>query len=156
MAGLAHHNKTNRSFSFSGSDLSLLISSSESNGQFALLRVGTPAGSWTPPHLHQREDELVYVLSGALTARTPTGSIELTSGETLLLPRGIPHQLGNHAAEPAESLLLCSPGGFDDFLAMVTQPEGEASPEIDEASEYQERVLRIAARFGIELRQRVD
>ncbi|MDM8518138.1 cupin domain-containing protein [Desulfobacterales bacterium HSG16] len=43
-------------------------------------------------HLHQSEDELLLVLKGKLTIRTPEDSIELAEGELFVVSAGLKHQ----------------------------------------------------------------
>jgi len=43
-------------------------------------------------HHHETEDELFYVVKGALTIRLRDGEIHLREGELVVIPRGVEHQ----------------------------------------------------------------
>jgi uncharacterized cupin superfamily protein len=68
-----------------------------------------PAGEavW-PYHLHHANEELLLVLEGSPTLRTPTGERELAPGEAALFARGQEgaHQVINRSDRPARVLVV--------------------------------------------------
>jgi mannose-6-phosphate isomerase-like protein (cupin superfamily) len=50
---------------YRGSLLTFLAESKDTGGSFALLEATLKPGNEPPPHVHEREDELFYVLDGA-------------------------------------------------------------------------------------------
>ena len=135
---------------FAGTAVDVLVPSAVTDGAFALLRIANPPGCWTPPHRHQFEDETVYVLSGTMQVRTSDGARELRPGQALVLPRGQPHQLGNAGTEEANLLVLCTPGGFDDFVRAAGRPASAGgTPSMTETDVA--RLIQAAPRYGIEL-----
>jgi len=71
-----------------------------------------------PYHAHLAEEELVVVLSGRPSLRTPAGWRELEPGETVAFPRGEQgaHQLVNRSSEPARFLAVSTNGEPDIVL----------------------------------------
>jgi uncharacterized cupin superfamily protein len=68
-----------------------------------------PPGQRTfPYHYELGNDELLVVVSGRPTLRTPTGETELGPGECVLFPSGPEgaHQLANATEEPVRVLLV--------------------------------------------------
>jgi mannose-6-phosphate isomerase-like protein (cupin superfamily) len=54
-------------YDFDGARFVIKASGAETGGQLAVMEVLSPAGLEVPPHVHDGEDEMFYVLSGDLT-----------------------------------------------------------------------------------------
>src|SRR5438093_8742568 len=65
-----------------------------------------------PLHLHRNEDEVWYVLEGALRFRIGDEEIDAPAGSAALAPRGKPHTFWNPSREPARYLLVMAPKTF--------------------------------------------
>jgi len=63
----------------------------DTNGSFALSEYNAKAGNEPPLHVHEREDELYYVLEGEIDAFVGDEVFRLKTGESLFLPKGKPH-----------------------------------------------------------------
>ncbi|HET7511073.1 MAG TPA: cupin domain-containing protein [Solirubrobacterales bacterium] len=74
-----------------------------------------PGEAAYPYHAHYSDEELVIVLSGKPTLRTPEGTRELEEGEVLHFPVGEEgaHQLYNQTEEPVTFLAISSSGRPD-------------------------------------------
>ena len=68
-----------------------------------------------PYHLHLAEEELVLVLAGQPSLRTPEGWRELAEGDLVSFPRGEAgaHQIVNRTAEPVRFLAVSTNGEPD-------------------------------------------
>ena len=78
-----------------------------------------PAGEAAYPyHLHLGEEELLVVLSGQPSLRTPAGWRELDEGDVVAFPRGEAgaHQIVNRTAETVRFLALSTNGDPDIVL----------------------------------------
>jgi uncharacterized cupin superfamily protein len=67
-----------------------------------------PGESTFPYHYEIGNDELLVVITGRPTLRSPAGERELAAGDCILFPSGPEgaHQLTNHMDEPARVLLV--------------------------------------------------
>jgi uncharacterized cupin superfamily protein len=77
-----------------------------------------PPGQATYPyHFHHAQEELLFVLSGRPSLRTPDGWRDLVPGETVVFPvgEGGAHQLVNRTDE-AVRLLVVSPNRVPEIL----------------------------------------
>jgi uncharacterized cupin superfamily protein len=83
-----------------------------------------PAGEAAYPyHFHYADEELVIVLSGTPSLRTPEGTRELEEGEALRFPLGEEgaHQILNRGAKTATFLAISSNGRPD----IVVYPDSD-------------------------------
>jgi uncharacterized cupin superfamily protein len=80
-----------------------------------------PGEAAYPYHLHLTEEELVIVLEGRPSLRTPEGWRELEAGEVVSFLRGEggAHQIVNRSDEPVRFLALSTSGEPD----VVVQPD---------------------------------
>jgi len=103
-----------------------------------------------PRHTHTREDEVYFVLAGELEVTVGEKTFVLRSGDTLLAPRDIPHQLRNSGNNTNHYLLVFSPSGFEEFImaTAVPAPENALAPTEPPAVAIK-NVHKLAASFGI-------
>jgi len=80
-----------------------------------------PGEAAYPFHFHYSDEELLIVLRGRPTLRTPAGTRELDEGEAVRFPLGEEgaHQILNHSGEPVVFLAISSSGHPD----VVVYPE---------------------------------
>jgi mannose-6-phosphate isomerase-like protein (cupin superfamily) len=77
----------------------------ELNGQYVKLAKLKGAFIW---HKHDHEDELFYVISGELRLEFRDKVVNLTSGEFIIVPRGVEHR---PVAEKEVAVMLFEPKG---------------------------------------------
>jgi quercetin dioxygenase-like cupin family protein len=89
----------------------------------AIVEYTTLRGEEPPEHTHDTEDEIFYVLQGALTFRCGAESFEAGDGGFVFLPRGISHGYTIRSDGHARLLVVTSPaqesavGGWGGFVA---------------------------------------
>jgi quercetin dioxygenase-like cupin family protein len=96
----------------------------------------TSIGAGPPLHVHDHEDECLYVLDGELSVRCGGDAFDAAAGSFVFLPRGRPHRFWA-AGLSARLLLIAVPGGIEDYFAAINAAASDA-----------ERV-RIGERYGI-------
>lgn len=111
------------------------VSSRDTNGVFAVVEVVTPPQGEVAMHVHEREDELVYVLEGTLEVTLGDQTMTATPGVLALLPRGIPHGFTNVGSSPSRVLDTILPGGFDAYFGELAAlyANGEPDPKAVDA-----------------------
>jgi mannose-6-phosphate isomerase-like protein (cupin superfamily) len=131
-----------------GDTYTIKADAAATGGGFGLVEASVPPGGGPPPHSHGREDESYWVLEGELLFRTPDRKLRAGPGDFVFLPRGIEHSFTNPGAEPARTLLLVTPGGFEGFFAEVGVPArpGGRAPALDPAD--LPRLVAATERFG--------
>lgn len=75
-------------------------------------------GEGTPWHRHSAVEDRSYVLAGALMfeTRAPPAQVELTAGDTHVVPVGTVHRVFNRSAAEAR-IVLVQHGGRYDFIS---------------------------------------
>lgn len=81
-----------------------------SSTSFAFLALDPP-GTGVPPHVHTTQDEHLYILEGTYTLYLDGEWLTAGPGDTVRLPRGLPHALYNRSEDAAQSLVWVSPAG---------------------------------------------
>jgi quercetin dioxygenase-like cupin family protein len=106
-------------------------------------------GEMTPLHVHP-EDEVVYVVEGALTLFVEDEPVRLEAGDSFAAPRGIPHTLVVESREVhyLSATAARSAARYEDFLRAVALP-AEGSPLSWQESGDSSRLAAIAAPNGI-------
>jgi len=64
-------------------------------------------------HVHRREDEVGYVLEGALEIRLADQTVVIEAGDVAHLPKNIPHAIRNPLKTPSQYLFMAIPAGLD-------------------------------------------
>ena len=130
---------------------SILLSGEDTGGAYCLLDMRVAPGIGVPRHTHTLEDEALFVLSGELKATVGDEIFTLRTGETLIAPRNIPHQLRNSGNVPNHYLIMFSPAGFEEFLkaTSVPAPDNAVAPTEPPTIAIQ-NVFELASDYGIQ------
>jgi quercetin dioxygenase-like cupin family protein len=99
----------------------------ETNGDYYVFEVVSPPGFGIPPHIHQHEDEVIYVVEGEYAIVLGGEVFTATTGAILHFPRGTPHGFQNVGATPGKTLWHVTPGAnfepfFDELGALPAGP----------------------------------
>lgn len=97
------------------------LTSDRSDGSIYIFESDFEPGAGNRLHVHSREDEIAYVLEGALEVRLRDSTATLEVGGVGRLPRGLPHALRNPLETPSRYLFLAVPGGLDRWFDAVAQ-----------------------------------
>jgi mannose-6-phosphate isomerase-like protein (cupin superfamily) len=97
-------------------------------------------------HVHHREDEWYYVISGEFTFKAGEKSFQLQVGGSIWLPRGIPHVWANTTNANGKLILVCQPGGFEKFFEEM----GREMENVSQA-EAHTKMGEVMAKYGMEM-----
>ncbi len=123
----------------------------DTEGRFSLLEVTLVND--IPRHVHDRADECIYVLDGALGIEFDDRTYTATEGMFTLLPRGVPHALRRASTPPPRVLQISSPGGWELYLEDLFEagPAVLTDGRLDPA-----RINPIAAKYDIRYEERAE
>ena len=78
-----------------------------------------------PLHVHPGFDETFLVLDGRLEVTVRDEASQLASGATAHVSGDVPHTFRNPDGEHARFLLICSPGGIEDYFRGIAAGDAE-------------------------------
>jgi quercetin dioxygenase-like cupin family protein len=113
-------------------------------GAFGLVdHLAMPPGFASPYHTHQAEDEAFYVIDGEVAFVLGDTWSVAGPGTYVFGPRQVPHGFKVLGDAPAHMLLLCTPGGFEQFIVELST-SAPAPPDMAQ-------LMAVAARFHIDI-----
>ena len=127
-----------------GERVTLKLTGEESDGGVAVVEISTPPQVGPPLHVHQREDETVYVLEGMYEFRVGGRTIPAPPGTFAFLPRDIPHSYTNVGYRPGRLLVTITPAGFEQFFE-------EASLLAPDVPVDLEQLRAIGRKYGLDI-----
>jgi len=124
--------------------VSSTLSSRQTGGACYFFEGQFEPGSGNRLHVHRDDDEIAYVLDGALAVRLGDESLEVAAGGIAFLPKGIPHALRNPLEVPSRYLFAAIPGtSLERWFEAVEAAAGNGS--LDDKT-YRE----LARKHGLE------
>jgi mannose-6-phosphate isomerase-like protein (cupin superfamily) len=105
----------------------LVRTSAEDSGGAITVLEEIPPMLDTPLHVHSREDELFYVLEGEHIVTRGDEEFQLGPGEAIFLPREVPHAQRRVVPGEGRQLVICTPGGFDEFFRDLARAHSEGT-----------------------------
>ena len=114
------------------------VKSQDTNNVFSVIQIVTPPGKGVASHVHENEDELVYLLEGEIEVTLGDQSMLAVPGVMALLPRGIPHGFTNVGDTPSVVIDTILPGQFDNYFVEMAALYNNGEPtqeEVDALSE---------------------
>jgi len=119
------------------------LTSRHTGGAYCLFETAFDPGDGNRLHVHRREDEIGYVLEGALEVRLRDQTLVLEAGGVARLPKGIPHAIRNLLGTHSRYLFLCVPGGLDQWFDALAQASSNGA--LDDAT-----YSRLSGDYGID------
>lgn len=135
---------TGRKLNILGHAVTIKLQRKETKGHYYVMEVITPPGLGIPPHVHEHEDEMIYVLEGEFIIMLGDQHVKAGPGSEIFFPRHIPHSFQNIGREPGKTLWTIVPGGnFEDFFEDLNAlPAGP--PNMGQ-------VIEIFGRYGMQV-----
>ncbi len=97
-------------YSLPGRDWRLCVGPENTGAQHLTVGVATfPEGSAPAGHVHEREEEVIYILAGRGQLVTPDGSVDLEPGVSVYIPAGLHHATSSIGPGALELLSIFSP-----------------------------------------------
>ena len=141
---------------YMGSLMTFLAKGSETGGRFALMEYHTKPGNEPPPHVHEREHELYFVLEGTMRFYCEDKILDIGAREVVFLPQGKAHAF-TCTSNVVRTLIFVQATGKDAvgldsyFLAMGEEARSMVLPEsaVTYAVDDPEHAIRVGASNGI-------
>ena len=111
----------------------LLATSGQTAGTLGMFRQAIAPGSGPPVHLHKREGEFAYVVSGQFAFRLGDREMSVPPGTFIFIPAQTPHAFKNMGTEPGELIFGVTPGGFESMFAERQGVDAETNRRLKKA-----------------------
>ncbi|BDI32101.1 hypothetical protein CCAX7_41520 [Capsulimonas corticalis] len=123
----------------------------QTGGAFLLAEAHADFGGGVPPHIHHREDETFYVLSGHFEFLVGDQNVQVGPGDTVYGPRDVTHAWRCTSLDGGRMLIGFTPGdNFQPFAIAMAQMG--ADPQSDMSNpERAAAFMALALRHGIEM-----
>ena len=145
-------------FAYMGSLMTFLAKGSETGGRFALMEYHTRPGNEPPPHVHEREHELYFVLEGTMRFYCEDKILDIGVGEVVFLPQGKAHAFTCTSNVVRTLIFVQATGkdavGLDSYFLAMSEPAGSmVLPEsaVTYAVDNPEHAIRVGASNGIRI-----
>lgn len=99
--------------------VTLKLTSQQTGGAYCLVETTFHPGTGNRLHVHRREEEIGFVVEGALEVRLDDRTLFLEAGGIARLPKGIAHAIRNPLETPSRYLFMVVPGGLDRWFDAV-------------------------------------
>lgn len=106
-----------------------------------------PPGGAIPVHLHQREDEIIFLHTGRGLVTLGDARVPSAAGAMLYAPRGVWHGIENTGPEVITWCAIWSPAGFEQYFKEIGTPLGDSRP-----APSAEAVAAAARKYGMVFR----
>ncbi len=129
----------------------LLATGEETNNAFFQFEAIVPKGGGPPPHIHSREDESFYVVSGRLEILLGDSTYQAKAGDFVFVPRGTVHRFKNTGSSRAVQLVTFVPAGMEGYFREVFPSATDrmaAPPPITDA--LIQKLHEVAPKYGLE------
>ncbi len=125
-----------------GTEIIVKVDGSKTAGALTVVESIVPPGSGPPRHVHSREDEMFYVISGQFKLAHAEHGMEVGPGQVVFLRRNEPHTYKNISNQAARLLVTITRAGFEGFLREVSQRK--LSPPND-----MQEINAVAEKYGL-------
>jgi quercetin dioxygenase-like cupin family protein len=112
------------------------VAAADTEGAYSVVEIMSLPGDSTPMHVHQYEDEHLFVLEGTARVARGDATFDAPAGTAVALPRHIPHAWGNASDSVLRMIVTSWPGGVEAILPLIAR-----GGDID--------VRALGAKFGV-------
>lgn len=136
-----------------GDVLSLLLTGKESGNALMQLEATVAVGGGPPAHVHIREDETFYVVSGNLEILVGEKIYNAKAGDFVYIPKGTIHRFKNVGGAPSVQLVTITPTGatglegfFQEVYPPAQDPKATPPPLTEEMIR---KISKAAPKYGL-------
>lgn len=139
-----------RNYIFMGARMVIHIPGEQTDNQVSLIEGFIPSGGDSGLHVHLKEDESMYLISGQLEVTIGNLQFTLLPGQSYFAPHNTPHRLRNNGLVEARTLQIDTPGSFVNFIRQVGVPLEEQETPIAASFSGQElmEMQRVSEQHG--------
>ena len=119
------------------------LTSAETGGAYYLCEAVFGPETGSPLHIHHKEEEVIYVMEGAIDILLDNKTLHIPMGGVVHLPKKVPHALYNPLKTPLKIMVHAIPGGLEGYF-------DEVEAALQNGCLDGETHTKISAMYGIE------
>lgn len=109
--------------------LDVKLSGSDTNGDLAIFeQTSLSPGKGTPLHIHPLQDEIFSVIDGSYYFKVGEEDFNLTTGDSIFLPRKVPHAWTQVSEKGRMTVTLQPAGRLENFFVTMAALDHEPTP----------------------------
>jgi quercetin dioxygenase-like cupin family protein len=132
-----------------GDTMTFKATGATTGGKVVLLENLTAPGGGPPPHIHTREDEFFFVLTGTFEIRIGEELHTLGAGGFAYVPRGTVHNFRNTAETASRILVGFTPAGMEGFFRESGRPATDDGPAPPLDDQEIARTIAAGPKYGV-------
>lgn len=110
--------------------LDVKVSGNDTDGELAIFeQTSLSQGKGTPLHIHHVQDEIFYVLEGAYKFQVGNDKYELTTGDSIFLPRKVAHAWTQVSEKGKMTVIMQPAGKLENFFVTIAALDQEPSQQ---------------------------
>ena len=140
---------------YMGSLMSFMVEGRHTTGRLAISEFRSRPGHEPPPHIHEREDEFYYILSGSMRVFCGAERLHAEAGDYVFVPQGAAHTFQVLSRELRMVIVVSStdgrPVGLDRYFAEMGEPAASLelpSEAVTHVMDDPARAISVAAKHG--------
>lgn len=114
---------------FVGGANDIKVSSKDTNGELSIFEFSGVVKGGPPLHIHLFQDEIFFVIAGEYLFQVGGEQHKLTSGDTIFLPRNVPHTFAQLTDKGKLFYQFQPSGKMEDFFRALSGLNGQPTPE---------------------------
>ncbi len=138
---------------FGDTRVSIRVASTEGPDRTCMIEHWMPCGEAPPLHVHLNEDEIFFVLEGAMRFLLDGAERTAGPGETVFVPKGARHCFRVVSPGGARCLTVTRGGDFEGLVRAASRPAGGPGlpPRAGASAERVAGLVRLCAENGIDV-----
>lgn len=135
---------------FQSNRFTFLANSEDTENEYGMAHALVDRLGGPPPHIHDREDEIFYILRGKAKILVADEEFEISAGDIMYLPRGLAH-VPIPLTDDLEALVIVTPSDFlGYFRRFGSRAKYPGKPEVEDAPPADiAEMLRVGGEFGV-------
>lgn len=137
---------------YMGGCWTFLARGKDTDNRFALIEARLRKGLEPPRHTHTHEEEMYYIIEGAMQFVVGDQTFDLKAGDYLHLPRGVAHHFKLHT-DTVRILIQIAPAGLEDMFWELSKPADKIDfppmPAGPPGPEFLRSLKDLQKKFGI-------
>jgi len=93
-----------------------------SAGEISIIECRMPQGETTPLHITLSGDEVIHMLEGTMQFFVDGKDFPASVGQTVMAPRGLPHDFRIESTDGATCLIVTQGGAFEQMVRQMSLP----------------------------------